>query len=310
MGGNAGRLLIVGGSGFIGHHLVSTAHSKGYQVSSLGLKIPSDDRYIKGVDYLTANLTSNSEVEHCLSGQQFEYVVNLGGYINHASYRSGGRSIIDAHFIGLQNLLQTIDWKSLKTFVQIGSSDEYGNQAAPQSEEMREQPISPYSMAKVAANHLLQTLYRTEGFPAVMLRFFLVYGPGQDRQRFLPQIIKGCLLDETFPTSMGEQLRDFCHVKDVVGAIMAALDNEKAYGEIINVASGEPVAIKSMIEKVRKGIQAGQPQFGKVPYREKENMALYADISKAVRFLSWEPQISLDQGLNNTIEYYREFYKS
>ena len=79
----------------------------------------------------------------------------------------------------------------------------------PQCEELREQPISPYSLAKVASTHFLQMLQRTEGFPAVVLRLFLTYGPHQDNRRFLPQIIQACLRDDEFAVSDGHQLRDF-----------------------------------------------------------------------------------------------------
>ena len=120
----------------------------------------------------------------------------------------------------------------------------------PQNEASREQPISPYSLAKVAGSHFLQMLYRTENFPAVILRLFLTYGPGQNSFRFLPQIIHGCLKDDSFPASKGEQFRDFCYIDDTIGAIILALTLSGVDGEIINVATGEPITIRGMIEKV------------------------------------------------------------
>jgi nucleoside-diphosphate-sugar epimerase len=105
------------------------------------------------------------------------------------------------HFGGVQNILQSVNLDSLKRFVQIGSSDEYGNLSAPQTEDMRESPISPYSLGKAASTQLLQMLYSTEGLPTVILRLFLVYGPGQDLRRFIPQVIQGCLSSGYFPTS-------------------------------------------------------------------------------------------------------------
>ena len=90
----------------------------------------------------------------------FDYVVNLGGYINHQLFKDGGRNLIDTHFITIQNLVEVLPRNKLKRFVQIGSSDEYGNAPAPQNEKMREQPISPYSLAKVASTHFLQMLHK------------------------------------------------------------------------------------------------------------------------------------------------------
>ena len=126
---------------------------------------------------------------------------------------------------------------------------------------MRESPISPYSAAKVSATHLIQMLSNTEGFPGVVLRFFLVYGPGQNAQRFIPQIINGCLDDKTFPTSAGEQLRDFCYIDDVVEAMLLAAQSQAAQGHVINIASGQPTCIRDVIETIQAKVGRGQPLF-------------------------------------------------
>ena len=204
----------------------------------------------------------------------------------------------------MQNLLETIPRQNLKRFVHIGSSDEYGNVPAPQHEDLREQPISPYSLAKVASTHFLQMLHRTENYPVVTLRLFLTYGPGQDTARFLPQIIRGCLDDSTFPTSSGEQLRDFCYVDDTIQAILQALVVPGAEGEVFNVASGKPVSIRTMIEKVCTFTGSGKPQYGGVPFRPGENMALYASVGKAEKYMQWKSTTDLDRGLQKTIDWF------
>ena len=126
-----------------------------------------------------------------------------------------------------------------------GSSDEYGNINSPQNETMREEPISPYSFSKLACTKLLRMLYVSEKLPVVILRLFLVYGEGQGFNRFLPQIIKGCLKNEAFPTSEGNQIRDFCYVSDIVDGIIATMKSEQVNGHILNLASGEPIKIKN-----------------------------------------------------------------
>ena len=295
------RLLIAGGTGFIGRNLTLRAVKEKYSVTVLSLNTPVAERNIEGVEYLQADITDLSELQKQLQGLHFEYVVNLSGNIDHCGFLKGGRTVIDAHFVGVQNLLQVIDWDKLKRFVQIGSSDEYGNLPAPQSEEMREEPISPYSLAKLASTQLLQMLYRTENFPVVILRLFLVYGPGQGDKRFLPQIIKGCLSNARFPTSAGEQLRDFCYIDDITEGVLRVLLNYKVNGEVINLASGSPIAIREVVEQVKKIVSQGFPEFGKVTYR----IALYADTSKAKKLLEWNPSTTIELGIEKTVDSYR-----
>ena len=301
---NVPHMLVIGGTGFIGHHLLKTAKNKCWQTTSVSLNSPTEERFVDDVRYLHFDMTDCDLVKKYLD-EDFDYVVNLGGYIDHQLFREGGRDLIETHFTALQNLLEFLPRQNLKLFVQIGSSDEYGNAPAPQNEELREQPISPYSLAKVASTHFLQMLHRTENFPAVILRLFLTYGPGQDEGRFLPMIIRGCLDNNEFSTSAGEQLRDFCYVEDTVQAILLALITNKAVGEVINVASGEPVSILTMIDKVCKFTSYGKPQYGEVPYRNGENMALYANVEKAEKYLQWKPKTKLDQGLQETIDWYK-----
>lgn len=298
------RLLVVGGSGFIGHHVVRQGLARGWEVVSLGLNPPAAARALAGARYVAADLT-RAESLASLGDGRFDYVINLGGYIDHALFGNGGRGLIRAHFDGLLSLLEYLDRSVIRRFVQIGSSDEYGDGPPPQQEDQRERPISPYSLAKVAATHFLQMQHRTEGFPAVTLRLFLTYGPGQDERRFLPQIIRGCLESREFPVSAGEQLRDFCYVDDTVDAIFRCFECEGANGRVFNIASGHPRTIREMIERTVALVGAGRPQFGRIPYRPGENMALYADINAAREVLGWTPRIPLDTGLTATIEWMR-----
>jgi len=296
------QLLVVGSAGFIGQHVVKKALKIGFNITALSKNDCNAIDKLDGVTYLSADIRHKESLMARLEGKVFDYVINLGGYVDHANYSKGGSDVYDVHFNGVRNLVDCIDKFKIKGFVQIGSSDEYGNNSAPQSETQREAPISPYSCAKVASTYFLQTLYKTEKFPAVILRPFLVYGPGQGEERFIPQVIKGCMNNQKFPTSKGEQLRDFCFIDDFVQAIFLALNNDNAYGEVINIASGKPISIKKVINNIQNIIGSGCPEFGKVDYRNNENMELVANILKANKILGWHPKTSLETGLRKTIE--------
>ncbi len=303
---NSPRLLVVGGNGFIGRHIVNHALGMGWYITSLSLSLPVAGDRIDGVCYLAADIANGDELKKTLTEPCFEYVVNCGGYINHALFSNGGRKVFEAHFSGVLHLVQLLNRNALRSYINVGSSDEYGSNSAPQIETQREAPISPYSLGKVAASHFLEMLYRTEGFPSTTLRLFLTYGPGQDTGRFLPQIIKGCLEDRSFPASAGQQLRDFCFVQDTVAAVFAALSEPAVRGETINIGSGTCISIRHMVETVQALIGRGTPLFGKVAYRPGESMALYADVTKAKQLLGWSTGVPLEVGLQQTIQWVKD----
>jgi len=296
---------VVGGGGFIGSALSEKLDVLNARVVSLVRSGKEGRKSLPNVTTIKADIREYASLKKALADYSFDYVFNLGGYVDHSSYLEGGRGVLDTHYLGVLNLLNLVFTTSLKKFVQIGSSDEYGNGLPPQREDQREAPISSYSAAKVGVTHLIQALSKTENFPGVIVRLFLVYGPGQGYQRFLPQIIKGCLEERIFPTSSGEQLRDFCYIEDIVEGLLLSAVKSKAVGQVINVASGQPITIRAVIEKIVKFLGSGQPNFGVYPYRPSENMELYADISLAKRLLGWNPETNIEEGLKKTVEYYR-----
>lgn len=298
----AAKVLVTGGTGFIGSRLVATLLSLGAKVDSLGV---TDKPVVEGATKVICDLADRVSVQRKLKQRNYDYVFNLGGYIGHAAMAEGGRDIFQVHMGGLLNLVEAVSGPSLKGFVQVGSSDEYGDSPSPQVETLREAPISPYSLAKTAATHFIQMQAKTQDFPGVATRLFLTYGPGQDMQRFFPQIITGCLQAKEFPTSEGRQLRDFCFVDDTVEGLLLAATTEKAHGEVINIASGKPIQIRDAIMMIRDLVGAGTPKFGEVAYRPGESMSLYADVSKAQQLLGWQAQSSMEEGLKQTISFFR-----
>ena len=283
---NNNRLLILGGTGFIGTYLAKEALLRGFDVSILSKNFKPLSQTLDGIEYFNIDVRKQDELVNFFKNKIFHHVINLCGYVDHSNYFDEGYKVIDVHMVGTKNVVNCINRESLISFIQIGSSDEYGDHPAPQSEDLRELPMSSYSFAKTASTHFLKMLNLTENFPAVILRPFLVYGPGQNNSRFIPQIIQGCLNGSDFPVSNGEQLRDFCFISDITEAIFLALNNSNIHGEIINIASGKAISIKEVVVMIQSIIGSGSPKFGEIRYRVGENMALVADISKAKKLLN------------------------
>ena len=298
----AESLLILGGNGFIGKHLAQKGIQEGYETYILCRKLPHLIEKIMGVNYLVIDLTSPKQLEK-IKNYKFNYVVNLSGNIDHSDIRNGGISVIEIHLNSLIRLISILPKDKLKGFVQIGTSDEYGNTIGPQYEDQLEKPFSPYSYAKFAATHFIKYLSRTEKFPGKVLRPFLIYGPGQKENRLVPYVIKNALKDNTFKISSGEQLRDFLYIKDAVDAIMTALKNKSIDGKIINIGSGKPTSVRNVVETIVKIIGTGKPLFGSKSIRDGESLSLYSNIKFAKDVLCWEPKYSLEDGLKEYIKF-------
>ncbi len=301
-----GKLLVVGGTGFLGFHIAKEGLKKGLEVYSFSKNPPPINRYLNEVKYINIDLLDHESLIKCFKNLEINYVVNSMGYVDHKLMKNGGDDVYKNHFSASKNLIFSLNKKYLKCFLHLGSSDEYGDNPSPQLEEAREAPISPYSFAKVATCHMLQMLHKTEKFPAVILRLFLVYGPNQNKERFLPFIINESIKNKDYLVTPGEQIRDFCYIDDIVKAIFIALNKENIFGEILNIASGNPVKINEILNLVVEILNKGKPIIGGIDYRDNESMNLYASVKKAKDLLGWEPKISLEEGLAKTIEYFKD----
>ena len=298
------KILITGGTGFIGYHLAKRAIKNGWRVTSISSKPPKKIRYLPQVKYLFCDIGNKKSLRKNIK-KPFDYVVNLSGYVDHTNKKKTYQS----HYIGCKNLTEIFLQKLPKAFIQMGSSIEYGNLKSPQKENTKfnlKSIKSIYGRAKLLSSIYLIDLFKKKKFPSTILRLYLAYGPKQDINRFIPIIIKGCIKNKKFSCSAGNQLRDFVHVEDVVNAIIKSLKSKKARGQVINIGSGKPKKIINIIKKIKKISKGGYPQFGKIKLRKDEILKLYPSITKAKKIINWYPKISFEDGLKSTIKSYNE----
>jgi len=300
---NKEKLLVVGGTGYIGNHILKKSLKLGFITTSLSKKIPKKNSKIDGIKYIVADITKAKQLKKKLSHQKFDYVINSSGYIDHSNYSKKGSKILNLHFDGLKNLINSLIKKKIKRFIHLGSTNEYGwKNSKLQNEEQKESSISMYTCAKIASTYFLQTLSVTENFPAVILRPSRVYGSEMRDNGVISQIIHGCIKNKNFLISQGDQLRDFLYIDDFLDAIFIALKSKKAIGEIINISSGKPIKIQKIVNTIVKITKSGKPKFGKIKLRKDESLILYADIKKAKKLLNWKPKIGFNNGIRRTIK--------
>ena len=296
-------ILIAGGTGFIGQNLTKRCLKNKLSVTILSTskkKFPS-----KNIKFIKCDISKKRELLNKLKKKKFDYVVNLAGYVDH----SHKIKTMKSHYNGCKNLADHFKTKKIKKFIQIGSRVEYGKIKSPQTENkiIQEKKLkSHYGLAKLKSTNYLLNLNKFFFFPCTILRFFLVYGPGQLDNRLIPYVILNCLKNNSFKNSKGIQLRDFLFIDDAVNSIMKCLKNKKSNGHIVNICSGKPVKIKSIVLRINKIIKKGRPLFGKIKLRPDEPLKLYSNNRKARKFLNWMPKVSLNDGLNRTIKNYEK----
>ena len=295
------KILILGGTGFIGYHLAKEALKRGFNVISLSKNKPVKKRHLEKVKYIIADIANKNLINKKIK-ENFHYVVNLAGYVDHLDKINTYKS----HYLGCKNISNFFLKKKIKRFIQVSSSMEYGLASSPQRENSKCEPKSVYGKAKFLSTQYLLNLYKKNKFPVTIVRLYQIFGPYQDLNRFIPVVINSCKDKKDFPCSHGRQYRDFLYIDDLIDAIFLILRNPKATGEIFNVGSGKPLKIRNIIKKILSYYRSGKPQFGAIKLRKEEQMKIYPDIFKARITLNWKPKINFLDGLKKTIKYYND----
>ncbi len=296
------KILIVGGTGFIGFHLVKKCISKNWKVECVSTKPPAKYRKVKNVKYIIADISKRKYLKKKIKSY-YNVVVNLGGYVDHTNKTKTFKS----HYIGCKNLYEILKTRKPKVFIQMGSSLEYGPNISPLKEDFKCNPTSIYGKSKLLATKFLLKKSHENKFPVVILRLFQAYGPFQDINRLIPIVINGCIKNKSFACSPGYQLRDFIYIDDVIKLILISIKNRNAKGNIFNVGLGKPKKVRQVINDIRSIVNKGKPQFGKIKMRKDEIKNIYANINKAKKVLKWRPKMNFKKGIKKTINYYKKY---
>lgn len=298
------KILIFGGSGFIGYHLTKKCVKKGWSVTSISKHILKKEKIVKKAFYSIKNLENFRNFKNI--SKDYDFVVNASGYINNndnLTYKNHNFKIV-------KNIIRHFRNTNIKAFLNIGTSAEYGGMFSPQNEKVKTLPKSKYGKDKLKCTKLLINSFKTINFPAIVFRTYQVYGPLQETNRLIPIAANSCYLNKKFDCSDGSQIRDYIYIDDLTEAILKALNNKLAIGQIFNIGSGSGVSLKQIIDSTKKFFKKGRPLFGKIKSRKDENKEIIADISKIKRILKWKPKVKFKLGLRRTLKYYKKKYET
>lgn len=305
--------LVTGGAGFIGSHLAG-------ELSQRGEKVRVIDNFITGkrenlssfldkVEFIEGDIRDLALCRQAVEGIDF--------VLHQAALPSVPRSVADPvtsneiNITGTLNLLLASKDAGVKRFVFASSSSVYGdNPELPKKEGREGSPLSPYALTKIVGEKYCLIFHRVFGLPTVSLRYFNIFGPRQDPHSqysaVIPKFIN-MMLGGHKPTVFGdgEQSRDFTFVENVVESNILAAEAQDAPGEEINIACGERTTVNFLAAKINEILGSKiKPTYDKP--RPGDIKHSYADISKAKKILNYTPFVAFAEGLEKTINWYRE----
>jgi UDP-glucose 4-epimerase len=304
------KVLVTGGAGFIGSHLVDRLVKEGYDVRVLDdlstgkLKNIQTHLTTGNIEFVKGDIRDASLV--------IENVKDVNFVFHLAAMTSVPFSVLhpdivyDVNLLGTLNLIQASVKEGVDRFVFVSSCAVCGDpKVLPVTETVEPCPISPYAESKLLGERYCLGFCQRQFLPAVILRFFNVYGPRQGLNDYSGVITRFAdRVRQKEPLVVygdGSQTRDFVNVIDIVEALLAAIKKDNVKGEIFNVGTGKPTSITELAEAVLKltgtdlVVCYKTPRAGDIKYS-------YADISKAQKLLGYEPSVSLHNGLQTLLE--------
>jgi len=303
------KTLVTGGAGFIGSNLVRALLERGDTVRVLDNFSTGNRANLEGLDVeiVEGELRSYERVHNAVRGSEIVFHLGALGSVPRSVQDPLTSSAVNVE--GTLNVLLAARDEGVRRVVFSSSASVYGSSAQlPAREELPPDPISPYGVAKLAAERYCVSFSRVyESFETVVLRYFNVFGPRQSPfsqyAAGVPLFISAVAAGEPITIyGDGEQSRDFTFVANVVDATLRAADAAGANGEIFNVAAGSPASVNTVADTI--GAILGKPvEKRNVAPRPGDIRNSWADLEKSQRILGYRPHVGLEEGLRRTIEF-------
>lgn len=307
-------VLITGGTGFIGTHLVERCLNDTNKVFVYAMK--NDIKGIARLRKLGDVHIITEDIDQLLNDVNrfpcFDTIYHLASY--GVDYRQ--QDIIkmtEVNVLLTAKLLEFAKRNKSKLFVNIGTAFEYGlNENAKLSESDPDYPQGLYAATKNAASKIGIAYSKNMDVALTNVRLFGTFGPGEGIHKIVPMVIKAGITGTCIELTDGEQIRDYTYVKDIVDALVL-IGNRKeiAANETFNICSGKSISIKELIEVIIKvcGFEHKLFQFGALNHRKNEVMHFVGNNQKIKDMIGWEPKIALEQAIGETYKYYKDIFE-
>ena len=304
-----GKVLVTGGAGFIGSHLVRAILARGDNVRVLDDYSSGSKANLDGVDVelVVEDIRNEATVKRAVEG--VDTVFHLAAFVSVPASMEDPTKCYDTNVMGSLNILRAAQEAGVHRVVLASSAAVYGERDEIVLENDTPLPVSPYAVSKLSMEHLAQMYTRAYGLETVCLRFFNVFGPCQSPDSpyaaAIPRFTQD-LINKNQVTIYGDgsQTRDFVFVEDVVQGILKASEVEDVAGKVFNLSGGKSISILELVDILHRFFpEAKEPTYG--PARDGDIRFSQADITRAIEALEYRPNVAVEEGLRRTVEWFR-----
>ena len=305
------KVLVTGGSGFIGSHLVKALIKNGYKVA-ITTKYDSIYENIRLFKIWNKIKVIESDLRYSNTINKINEfgpntIFHLAAYNDVKGSFSNYSEALESNIIGTSNLLENL--KNYKQFIYISSSEVYGYQNIKNyfSEKMQPYPISPYAIGKYSGEIYAQMHMSHLKKPIKILRPFNVFGEMQSEKAVIPELIKKFINNEVVKITQGKQTREFNYVGNTVSFLIKAMKNKKLFNNITNISDGNEIPIRNLAKKIKKLTSSKSKLIiGGIPERKTEIRRMKADTKKMKKLTDMQKNYSFDEGLKKTIKWFEK----
>lgn len=310
------RVFLTGATGFVGANLLRKfVELNKYEVHIL-LRDSSDTWRIndlldgKNVIMHKGDLSNLVSLRKLLDEVLPDHILHLATYGAYPTAQTDEELTIKTNLLGTMNLINASLDIEYKSFINTGSSSEYGFKKKPMSEEDVAEPMNLYGISKLAAANYAMMVAKTKNKNIVHVRLFSVYGYYEEPIRLVPSLMRNIILHEDMDLTSGIQTRDFIFIEDVVEGFLKLMSSgELLRGNILNLGTGIKTSIKEFCNLSIKCNKSDITlNFGSIDTRHNETFDWVADITKMHDLLKWVPKISLSEGIKKTLDWFKEHY--